>query len=87
MCCCSDDIRQYCNRGFLTLQRLSCNQELDSNMPAVVKEFKAKIKDADAALIASPEYNCSIPGFLKNPIDWASKPYGDNAFEGKLSQS
>lgn len=59
------------------------NQDLESQAPSVVKEFKAKIKKADALLIATPEYNYSIPGVLKNAIDWASRPYGDNAFEGK----
>jgi len=48
-----------------------------------VKEFKAKIKAADAILIATPEYNYSIPGVLKNAIDSASRPHGDNAFEHK----
>ncbi len=59
------------------------NQDLESNMPREVEEFKKKIKTADAILIATPEYNYSIPGVLKNAIDWASRPYGDNAFEGK----
>ncbi len=59
------------------------NQDLESQPPQKVKEFKAKIRAADAILIATPEYNYSIPGFLKNAIDSASRPYGDNAFDGK----
>ena len=59
------------------------NQDLEQNPPIIVKEFKRKIKAADAILIATPEYNYSIPGVLKNAIDWASRPYGDNAFNGK----
>jgi chromate reductase, NAD(P)H dehydrogenase (quinone) len=59
------------------------NQDLESQPPEKVKEFKAKIRTADAILIATPEYNYSIPGVLKNAIDWASRPFGDNAFEGK----
>ncbi len=59
------------------------NQDLETNPPPIVKEFKAKIRAADAILMATPEYNYSIPGFLKNAIDSASRPYGDNAFDGK----
>ena len=59
------------------------NQDLENSMPKIVKEFKAKIRSADAILIATPEHNYSIPGVLKNAIDWASRPYGDNSFEGK----
>jgi chromate reductase len=59
------------------------NQDLELQPPDKVKEFKAKIRSADAILIATPEYNYSIPGVLKNAIDWASRPYGDNAFAGK----
>jgi chromate reductase len=59
------------------------SQDLDADPPAKVTEFKAKIRAADAILISSPEYNYSIPGVLKNAIDWASRPYGDSAWEGK----
>lgn len=59
------------------------NQDLENQPPERVNEFKAKIRRADAILIATPEYNYSIPGVLKNAIDWASRPYGDNSFEGK----
>ncbi len=59
------------------------NQDLEKTMPARVKDFKSKIRSADAILIATPEHNYSIPGVLKNAIDWASRPYGDNSFEGK----
>ncbi len=59
------------------------NQDLDDDMPGKVREFKRKIRAADAILIASPEYNYSIPGVLKNAIDWASRPIGDNSWDGK----
>jgi chromate reductase len=59
------------------------NQDEDSNPPARVVEFKKRIRAADAILIATPEYNYSVPGPLKNAIDWASRPYGDNAWDGK----
>lgn len=59
------------------------NQDLEQSMPDKVKEFKSKIRSADAILIVTPEYNYSIPGVLKNAIDWASRPFGDNSFEGK----
>lgn len=59
------------------------NQDIEVDMPIKVKDFKSKIREADAILIATPEYNYSVPGVLKNAIDWASRPYGDNAFNEK----
>jgi chromate reductase len=59
------------------------NQDLESSVPDKVTEFKRKIKEADALLIVTPEYNYSIPGVLKNAIDWASRPHSDNSFESK----
>jgi chromate reductase len=59
------------------------NQDLEYNPPEKVREFKARIRAADALLIATPEYNYSIPGVLKNAIDCASRPYPDNPFDGK----
>ena len=59
------------------------SQDLESNPPERVRAFKVKIRAADAILIACPEYNYSMSGVLKNAIDWASRPYGDNAFQGK----
>jgi len=59
------------------------NQDNEERLPERVKEFKAKIEAADAILISTPEYNYSVPGVLKNAIDWASRPYGSNSFEGK----
>ncbi len=59
------------------------NQDLEKSVPEKVKEFKARIKSADAILVVTPEHNYSIPGVLKNAVDWASRPYGDNSFEGK----
>ncbi len=59
------------------------NQDDEPNPPQKVVEFKQKIRAADAILFATPEYNYSIPGVLKNAIDWASRPYGDSAWDGK----
>jgi chromate reductase len=59
------------------------NQDDERNPPARVVELKRSIRAADAILLATPEYNYSIPGVLKNAIDWASRPYGDNSWDGK----
>src|SRR5258706_258147 len=59
------------------------NQDDEKNPPEVIRQFKEKIRASDAILFATPEYNYSIPGVLKNAIDWASRPYGDSAWDGK----
>ena len=59
------------------------NQDEEQNPPGKVAELKRRVRDADAILFVTPEYNYSIPGVLKNAIDWASRPYGDNAWSGK----
>lgn len=59
------------------------NQDEERNPPPRVVELKRRIREADAILFVTPEYNYSIPGVLKNAIDWASRPYGDSAWNGK----
>jgi len=59
------------------------NQDEEYRPPQCVVLFKQRIRAADAILFVTPEYNYSIPGVLKNAIDWASRPHGDNAWEGK----
>src|SRR5881409_651076 len=51
--------------------------------PAAVAELRDAIAGADAVLVATPEYNSSIPGQLKNALDWASRPFHDNPLRGK----
>lgn len=59
--------------------------DYDANYPRVALEFKQAIADVDALLFVTPEYNRSIPGGLKNAIDWASRPSGQNSFARKPS--
>jgi chromate reductase, NAD(P)H dehydrogenase (quinone) len=59
------------------------NQDEEQPPPAPVADLKTRIRAADAILMVTPEYNYSIPGVLKNAIDWASRPYGDSVWEGK----
>jgi chromate reductase, NAD(P)H dehydrogenase (quinone) len=51
--------------------------------PAPVEAFREAIAGADAVLVATPEYNASIPGVLKNALDWASRPHATNPLRGK----
>ncbi|HXG05882.1 MAG TPA: NAD(P)H-dependent oxidoreductase [Nitrososphaera sp.] len=59
------------------------NQDDEINPPEPVARLKQKIRADDAILFVTPEYNYSVPGVLKNAIDWASRPYGDSAWDGK----
>ena len=59
------------------------NQDEEQNPPPKVAELKRQVREADAILFVTPEYNYSVPGVLKNAIDWASRPYGDSAWNGK----
>jgi chromate reductase len=59
------------------------NQDEEKPPPARVAELRAQVRAADAILFVTPEYNHSIPGVLKNAIDWGSRPYGDSSWEGK----
>ena len=59
--------------------------DYDADFPPPARAFKAVIAAVDAVLFVTPEYNRSIPGGLKNAIDWASRPYGQNAFTRKPS--
>jgi chromate reductase len=57
--------------------------DYDADYPPVARQFKSAIAAVDAILFVTPEYNRSIPGGLKNAIDWASRPYGKNSFSRK----
>lgn len=59
------------------------NQDFDENSPQEYIAFREKIKSKDAYLFVSPEYNRSVPGVLKNAIDVASRPWGENLWGGK----
>lgn len=59
------------------------NQDDDADQPAPVKRLKEQIAKADGVLFVTPEYNRSVPGFLKNAIDHVSRPYGQSAWAGK----
>ena len=59
------------------------NEDLEADPPAAWKAFRERVSRADAVLFATPEYNRSIPGVLKNAIDIGSRPYGQNVWAGK----
>lgn len=59
------------------------NQDNETQPPPIVTALKRAVREADAILFATPEYNYGVPGVLKNAIDCASRPYGDSAWAGK----
>jgi chromate reductase len=61
------------------------NRDLDGDFPQVARDYKASIAAQEALLFVTPEYNRSIPGALKNAIDWASRPHGENVIARKAT--
>ncbi len=59
------------------------SQDLEATFPAEAQKLREQILSSDAIVIAAPEYNRGMSGVLKNAIDWASRPYGKNAWQGK----
>jgi chromate reductase len=59
------------------------NEDKERDPPPSIVELKNRVRAADAILFVTPEYNYSIPGVLKNAIDWASRPYGQSVWDGK----
>ena len=69
--------------GFADLPLYS--YDYDADFPPAARAMKAALAASDAVLFVTPEYNRSIPGGLKNAIDWASRPWGQNSFHRKPS--
>lgn len=57
--------------------------DLEADFPEVARDFKQAIAEVDGVVIVTPEYSRSIPGVLKNALDWSARPYGQASFQGK----
>ena len=68
---------------YVDIQLPLFNQDMESDYPYEARKAKDVVEAADGVLFVTPEYNRSIPGVLKNAIDWVSRPWGDNSFDGK----
>ncbi len=76
----SDDV----NFNYIDIRLPLYSEDIEmAGMPPEVKEAKQAVEMADAVLFLTPEYNRSVPGVLKNAIDWISRPYGQSSFAGK----
>jgi len=69
--------------GLKEIPPYDADDDIPGNHPAAVDQFKAALRDADAVLISTPEYNSSIPGVLKNALDWASRPLAESPVRNK----
>ena len=69
--------------AFETLPLYNGDMQEVSGFPGPAQDLAAAVRAADGVLFVTPEYNWSMPGGLKNAIDWVSRPYGDNAWQGK----
>ena len=75
------DIELY--HGLKDIPPYDADDDIPGNHPAAVDQFKAALREADAVLISTPEYNSSIPGVLKNALDWASRPLAESPVRNK----
>ncbi|HYK06181.1 MAG TPA: NAD(P)H-dependent oxidoreductase [Gaiellaceae bacterium] len=69
--------------GLKEVPPYDADDDVPGDQPASVRHFKEELEDADAVLIATPEYNSSIPGVLKNALDWASRPLAESPVRNK----
>jgi chromate reductase len=74
-----DVVFEYVEIGTLPL----FNQDMEVKYPTAAQNVKDLVEKSDGVLFVTPEYNRSVPGVLKNAIDWASRPWGTNSFDGK----